>query len=101
MDRRLSLFAHLRQKVLAKALMSRRSFAILGSFVLGTVVAASAPQGRYIRHAEAQPILEELGDILPLELKALPDVAAEDLWSGWVGRHDSEIRARLAQGDED
>jgi hypothetical protein len=54
-----------------------------------------------VRFGEARPILAELAGRLPPDLNALTTVQMERAWPGWIQRHDSEIRARLEQGDED
>jgi len=69
------------------------------SGVRGNVIAA-AP-ARFISYREALPILNEMSGALPSELTALPPAQIETAWANWVERHDREIRARLAQGDED
>ena len=55
----------------------------------------------YISFPDARQVVSMLAEILPEELKgkSQPEIAAA--WPGWVARHDAEIRARLAQGDED
>lgn len=56
----------------------------------------------YLTYDEAKPILNLLGEILPPELRANGDAAANKAsWQRWVARSDAGIRARLAQGDED
>lgn len=54
-----------------------------------------------ISYEEASPILDAFRGRLPKDLAA---AAAGDLaaaWPGWVSRHNADIRARLARGDED
>lgn len=65
----------------------------------GQVIAA-AP-ARFISYKEARPILGEMSGALPSELTAQTPAQVEAAWPNWVERHDREIRARLAQGDED
>ena len=55
----------------------------------------------YISFAEARPVLSALDDILPAELKGKTEPQLAALWPAWVKQRDNEIRARLAQGDED
>jgi SAM-dependent methyltransferase len=71
--------------------------------VLVTVAAAAAAvaPARYIRFAEAQPILTELAGKLPSDLNNLAAGQLAAAWPAWVERHDKEIRARLDRGDED
>ena len=45
-------------------------------------------------------MIEALRDILPVELRLFPGAAGE-AWNAWASRHDSDIRSRLARGDED
>ena len=63
-------------------------------------VAVAAP-ARYVRFAEARPILADLPSGVPPELSGLSDAQRESAWPGWIERHDRDIRARLEQGDED
>jgi hypothetical protein len=63
--------------------------------------AAAVAPARFVRFSEARPILSELAGRLPSELRALTPAALERAWSGWIERHDRDIRARLEQGDED
>lgn len=74
---------------------------VFGIVLGGALLAAATSTVRYIRHAEVQPILEELAEHLPLELRALPDTLADAPWSAWISDLDSNIRARLARGDEE
>lgn len=55
----------------------------------------------YISSADAREVLSALGEILPEELKGKTEQELAGLWPAWVARRDREIRARLAQGDED
>src|SRR5262249_59764702 len=55
----------------------------------------------YLSYEEARPILRAMAEILPPELKSESPAEAAAAWSGWVERRDSQIRARLAKGDED
>jgi hypothetical protein len=50
---------------------------------------------------EAQPIIEAHRYDLPIELRGKTGVALQSAWPVWVLRHDANIRARLARGDED
>ncbi len=70
--------------------------------LLGAGAAAvAAPPARLVRFAEVRPILSELAGALPSELASLTPPQLEQAWAGWIAYHDREIRARLAQGDED
>jgi hypothetical protein len=63
--------------------------------------AAAVAPARYIRFAEAQPVLAELAGRLPADLNNLSPEQLATAWPGWLERHDQEIRARLERGDED
>jgi CheR methyltransferase, SAM binding domain len=69
--------------------------------VQGRLPAPAIAPARLVRHDEAGPILTELAGTLPSELAALTAAQREKAWPGWTEQHDREIRARLAQGDED
>jgi hypothetical protein len=55
----------------------------------------------YISYDEAQPILDALADVLPEGLKSVRPSDLPSVWAGWIERRDTDVRARLAQGDED
>jgi hypothetical protein len=82
-------------------------FVIFVTFVVMTSswswpLAAQAPDRIYIPYADAKPILDALRpDILPPPLRTLTSAQRETAWPDWVARRDSEIRERLAAGDED
>lgn len=76
-------------------------FSILILLVPGLSAQNSSLRVVYIPYADAQPILVALADELPAELKNASDSQRLALWPEWVKRQDAEIRARLAQGDED
>ncbi len=67
----------------------------------GVLAQTARPPAVYIPYAEARAILEALADVLPAELKNVSEPGRLVLWPDWVPRRDAEIRARLAQGDED
>ena len=78
------------------------AFRSLGVLLLVTAgTGAAVAPARFVRFAEARPILAELAGRLPPELNALTTAQMERAWTGWIQRHDSGIRARLEQGDED
>jgi hypothetical protein len=62
---------------------------------------ARAPKAVYIPYSEAEPVIGTLAEILPAELRGKRSREIAPLWPAWVARRDAEIRARLAQGDED
>jgi hypothetical protein len=55
----------------------------------------------YIPYEEARPIVEALREVLPAELRSMSTGDLAPVWANWVVRRDTEIRARLIQGDED
>lgn len=55
----------------------------------------------YLSFKEAQPNLQTLAESLPDELKGLNEKQLSETWTRWVRKSDQDIRARLAQGDED
>ena len=84
--------------------IGRRWFVSVGLLLLISAgVAALTAPARYVRFAEAQPILAELAvtGMLPSELSNLTAAQREAAWPAWIERHDKEVRARLEQGDED
>src|SRR5690606_16407767 len=50
---------------------------------------------------DARPVFGALGASLPLEFRGRPLQVLRDEWDGWRERHDRDVRARLARGDED
>jgi len=74
---------------------------LLAVAVVATTAAAAAATGN-ISYPDAQPILAALrADLLPAELRGQNASALESRWPGWVARRNTEIRARVARGDED
>ncbi len=55
----------------------------------------------FLAYSDAKPALEAHRDLLPDALRGKTPADQEAAWPGWVARHDADIRARLAQGDED
>ena len=53
--------------------------------------------GVFPTYSDVRAILEALAEVLPTELKAAPETS----WSGWVAKHDADVRARLERGDDD
>jgi hypothetical protein len=84
---------------------------ILSSLLAASILASAtepasctqSPAGKasYITYSEARPILEAMQDVLPAELRPANPQETQSAWAKWVAQHDSEIRARLAQGEED
>jgi len=67
----------------------------------GTDGPVSTARPRFVRFGDVRPILTELADRLPDELRTLTALQLETVWPAWIERHDRDIRARLEQGDED
>ena len=74
--------------------------------VIALAVVCAPAQTRAVKKAnipyeEAAPILAALAPQLPAELRGKSPDELRAAWPGWVARRDADIRARLAQGDED
>jgi SAM-dependent methyltransferase len=73
------------------------------ALVAGLVADVAARQdSTWMAYAEAAAVIEALRDDLrPEEMrgKALPQVEA--VWPAWVARHDTAVRARVEEGDDD
>jgi hypothetical protein len=67
-------------------------------FVVTSMVAAQQVK---ITFEQARPVVEALPSNLPAPLRGLTTAAIEARWPSWAERHDREVRARLARGDED
>ena len=62
----------------------------------------AALQGRErVTLEQATPVLDVLATSLPDDLRGRTRADLARLWPAWVERHDREVRARLARGDED
>lgn len=85
--------------------MPKTAIALLVSAVslLSLIPAAEVPQAKivYLPFSDARPILEAMSEVLPAGLTGQPPEKLEAFWPSWVRSRDAEIRARLAQGDED
>ena len=64
---------------------------------------SAADAGRAnITYSDAQPVFETLRpDLLPADLRGLSPAQREATWDAWITRRDADIRARVADGDED
>jgi hypothetical protein len=93
------------QMITGKSCSLYRAFRFLIVLVLQLSLASSlvaqTSRVNYISYDDARPIIEALEEILPPSLRARTRSELEAAWPGWVARRDAEIRARLAQGDED
>jgi hypothetical protein len=75
---------------------------LLPTLLLLPVVLASQTSTAFVPYSDAKPIFEALReDLVPAELRGLAAAERERAWPGWVMRRDAEIRARVAEGDED
>src|SRR5947207_4502630 len=55
-----------------------------------------------IAYGDAKPILDALRlELIPEALRSLTATQREASWPAWVSKRDTEIRERLAAGDED
>ena len=82
----------------------RRQTRVLMSlgFALLTLTLFAQPRNAvYLPYNEAEPILKQVDEILPGELKGKSSEQQASVWATWVQRRDHEIRSRLEQGDED
>ena len=83
------------------------NFAIAGVILIGQTAPVTAQdrtkklKPQYISFSEAQQVVSTLSEILPDELKGKSESDIADAWPRWIARYDAQIRARLAQGDED
>lgn len=73
-----------------------RTLLIIFLFVITTLGQTS--QISYLRFTEVEPILKQLGNDVPSELRS---IKGEPEWQSWVKNSDAQIRRRLELGDED
>src|SRR5688572_9348355 len=69
-------------------------------FVMLMFVGTLAAQAR-ISFEQAMPAINAVGSSRPADLRGRTPQEMASLWPAWVERHDREVRARLARGDED
>lgn len=56
----------------------------------------------FMPYSDARPVFAALrDDLLPVEFRGLTPAQREAAWPAWVMRRDTEIRSRLAEGDDD
>ncbi|MEK6302616.1 MAG: hypothetical protein AABO41_18040 [Acidobacteriota bacterium] len=91
----------MRRSILSSAVMALIIASVLVTSLVGSQAAQQTGQVSYIPYAEAKPILEAVNDVLPAELRSAKPESMPTIWASWVAHRDSEIRGRLAQGDED
>ena len=70
---------------------------VAGLLIAAAGAAAAVAPARYIRFAEARPMVAELAGKLPADLNSLTAAQLEAAWPAWIERHDKDIRARLEQ----
>jgi hypothetical protein len=77
--------------------------AAIALFIVLSALAAVASQSsiEYTPYSDAKPIMGNLADVLPPDLRGPAPDALEKSWPRWVKQRDTEIRERLARGDED
>ena len=80
---------------------SLKSLSVVFVVLFVGVAAAIVPPARYTRYDEVEPILAEAADALPPGAATRASLRAEAPWNAWIASRDTEIRARLARGDED
>jgi hypothetical protein len=65
-------------------------------------LAAQTPGRGNIPYSDAKPIFDALRpDLVPPDLREKTPEEREAGWPDWVARRDADIRARIAEGDED
>src|SRR5688500_14987563 len=75
---------------------------LLPMFLLVPLVLSGQASVVFIPYSDAKPIFDALrDDLLPPEFRGLTPAQREAAWPGWVMRRDADIRARVAEGDED
>ena len=78
---------------------------ILTLFVVLCTLALGAPAQSartFIPYADARPIFDAVrADFVPPDLRDLAPAEREAGWPAWIVRHDTAIRARVAEGDAD
>ena len=79
--------------------MKRHSPCLVLAALLATGVSIVAQQR--ITFDEARPVFDALGANLPAEFRDRPLQVVRGEWGDWLARHDRDVRARLARGDED
>src|SRR5262245_51406563 len=61
----------------------------------------ATPFKNAMSYSEARPVLDAYRDRLPAELRTRSAAELESAWPEWARKHDADVRARLARGDED
>jgi hypothetical protein len=81
----------------------RSQIAAVIIFLTALPIFFASPSGHvsFIPYSDAKPILESMEEALPSELRSLTADQRERAWPDWVKARDTQIRERLARGDED
>jgi hypothetical protein len=81
----------------------RNRLAYITILIAALPLIAQSPSGTvgFMPYSDAKPILEALEEALPPELRDIPAKKREAAWIDWAKSRDTQIRARLARGDED
>jgi hypothetical protein len=84
--------------------VSRRSFLACGLLLAPSLRAAprnTAPEARFLRFEQIEPLLKNCGLPLPKDLSGLGEEAFRREWPSWTRNRDRDIRSRLLRGEED
>src|ERR1044071_6962701 len=86
--------------------MGRRGKFLSALFALPALLAAPAPRAPsragYIPYSDARPVFDALrAELIPADFRDKTAAQREAMWDAWVARRDADIRARVADGDED
>lgn len=89
--------------------MGRRGKFLSALFTLPALLAllaAPAPRAQsragYIPYSDARPVFDALrAELIPADFRDKTAAQREAMWDAWVARRDADIRARVADGDED
>lgn len=94
---------YMRRTLSISALLAPVAILFLLSFPAGSALTQSTSTAKavYISFDDARQVVATLAEILPAELKGQSETEIAAAWPAWVAHYDSQIRARLAQGDED
>ena len=81
--------------------MPLKSTTVVIAALTAAAVSAQAPSVRPIPYADARRLFDVLREeLLPEQLRSKTPDQREASWTSWVNARDTDIRARLTQGDE-
>ena len=84
------------------ALLLVLSVALAAQDLASPAASAIEPSRKaFVTFADVQPLWDVLRPLLPAALVDRPPDAMASAWPAWIRRHDADIRARVAHGDED